>query len=210
MPFNHNDHYHPLLLRQVPTGCRRALDVGCGTGRFARRLAARGVEVDALDPAREVIEAARSAPPAPGSGTVRFEQVDITRAELPARHYDFISCLASLHHVPFDTVTKLRAALAPGGVLAVLGCYREEWPMDAPFSLLAVPVNAVMRLATAATERVTGQPKSPQETVVAPVARPSTTLREIRDSASRLLPGSTVRRLLFWRYLLVFREAATR
>ncbi|NDZ99780.1 methyltransferase domain-containing protein, partial [Streptomyces sp. SID10116] len=50
MPFDHNDHYHPLLLRNLPPGGRTALDVGCGTGRFARRLAARGYEVDALDP----------------------------------------------------------------------------------------------------------------------------------------------------------------
>jgi len=49
MPFNHNDHYHRLLLRQLPPGCRRALDVGCGTGRFARRLAQRGIQVDAID-----------------------------------------------------------------------------------------------------------------------------------------------------------------
>lgn len=34
------------------------------------------------------------------------------------------------------------------------------------------------------------------------------TLRRVREEASRLLPGCTVRRLLFWRYLLVFRRAA--
>lgn len=39
MPFDHNDHYLRLLLRQVPRNCGAALDVGCGTGRFARRLA---------------------------------------------------------------------------------------------------------------------------------------------------------------------------
>ncbi|MGW6404449.1 class I SAM-dependent methyltransferase [Streptomyces sp. NPDC055134] len=58
MPFDHNDHYHRLLLRQLPKEGReesrgegrRALDIGCGTGRFARRLAGRGYEVDALDP----------------------------------------------------------------------------------------------------------------------------------------------------------------
>ncbi len=61
MPFDHNDHYHPLLLRHLPPHGRTALDVGCGTGRFARRLAARGYEVDALDPSQEVIAAAEAA-----------------------------------------------------------------------------------------------------------------------------------------------------
>jgi hypothetical protein len=32
------------------------------------------------------------------------------------------------------------------------------------------------------------------------------TLGQVREEAARLLPGCTVRRLLFWRYLLVFRR----
>jgi hypothetical protein len=30
--WNHNNHYHDLLLKAVPYGCQRALDVGCGLG----------------------------------------------------------------------------------------------------------------------------------------------------------------------------------
>ncbi|MFJ7624921.1 class I SAM-dependent methyltransferase [Streptomyces sp. NPDC097595] len=60
MPFDHNDHYHRLLLRQVPRDCGAALDVGCGTGRFARRLARLGMTVDAVDPSEEAIAEARA------------------------------------------------------------------------------------------------------------------------------------------------------
>jgi hypothetical protein len=98
--------------------------------------------------------------------------------------------------VPFDTVTRLRAALKPGGVLAVLGCYREDFPRDLPSSLVAVGVNAVARL----THLGRGERMS------APVATPSSTLVEIRADAARLLPGRSVRKLLFWRYLLVFKH----
>jgi 2-polyprenyl-3-methyl-5-hydroxy-6-metoxy-1,4-benzoquinol methylase len=63
--------YHRLLLRQLPPGCRTALDVGCGTGRFAGRLAQRGLEVDAVDRSAEVLAAARGAP-APPAGRVRY------------------------------------------------------------------------------------------------------------------------------------------
>ncbi|WP_327587610.1 class I SAM-dependent methyltransferase [Nonomuraea sp. NBC_00507] len=196
MPFNHNDHYHRTLLRRVPKGCRTALDVGCGTGRFARRLASLGIQVDAVDPAAEVIEAAE----AEGGGP-RFHHADITEMELPEGRYDYISCLASIHHVPFGTVAKLRDALAPGGVLAILGCYPERSAVDYAWSLAAIPVNAATRLAVAAAG-----PRGRAEGTRAPVMRPEMSLEEIRKEAATLLPGATIRRLLFWRYLLVYRE----
>ncbi|AHI00726.1 class I SAM-dependent methyltransferase [Kutzneria viridogrisea] len=187
MAFNHNDHYHRTVLRRLPARSGTALDVGCGTGRFARRLAAHGYIVEAVDPAFESI------PDTPG---VRFRQGDITRMDLPRAHYDAITCLASLHHVPFDTVTRLRDALAPGGVLAVLGCYRPGSPRDWAISHAAVPVNAVVRLALS---------WRPERGERAPVRQPEMTYDEVRARSAELLPGSTLRHLLFWRYLLVWR-----
>jgi 2-polyprenyl-3-methyl-5-hydroxy-6-metoxy-1,4-benzoquinol methylase len=191
--FNHNDHYHRLMLRQVPKGAARALDVGCGTGTFARRLASRGITVDGLDADQRMVEIATGAR-TPGA---TFRQADVTTAEIPNTYYDFISCLASIHHVPFDTVTRLRAALKPGGRLAILGCFRENFPADLPVSLLAVGANAIARVAYLGR----GEPMS------APVATPTSTLAEVRAEAGRLLPGHTVRRLLLWRYLLVFHQS---
>ncbi|MFE7131574.1 class I SAM-dependent methyltransferase [Streptomyces sp. NPDC057638] len=206
MPFDHNDHYHRLLIRQVPPGCAVALDVGCGTGRFARRLAALGVEVDAIDPSPEVIAEAQARSERSGGGrNLRFRRADITGTELPRGHYDFISCLASIHHMPFGTVAALRDALAPGGVLAILGCYPERTAVDWAWSATAVPANAVARLAVAAADGVRPARRSDRAPVRAPVARPTLALADIRREAATLLPGCEVRRLLFWRYLLVFR-----
>ncbi|MES9511022.1 class I SAM-dependent methyltransferase [Streptomyces sp. NPDC000609] len=208
MPFDHNDHYHRLLLRQVPRNCATALDVGCGTGQFARRLAHLGIEVDAIDPSEEAIAEARAL-----SGRTtddrnpRFQQADVTEVELPKAHYDFISCLASIHHMPFDTVAALRDALAPGGILVILGCYPEKTRLDWAWSLAAVPINAAARPAVAVKDRL--RPASAatrREGAKAPVRRPAIPLAEIRREAAVLLPGYNIRRLLFWRYLLVFRN----
>ncbi|GAA3615642.1 class I SAM-dependent methyltransferase [Streptomyces chitinivorans] len=209
MPFDHNDHYHRLLLRQIPPGCRTALDVGCGTGRFARLLAGRGIGVHGIDASAEMIGAARAASAGlPPQYRPDFRHMDATRTELPPGRYDFVSCLAALHHMPFGTVAALRDALAPGGVLAVLGCYREASPADRAWSLAAVPVNAAARIAVAAREaaRPRGGRDPGPPSAGAPVRRPEATLEEIRREAAALLPGATLRRLLFWRYLLVFRK----
>ncbi|MEV5608229.1 class I SAM-dependent methyltransferase [Streptomyces sp. NPDC052225] len=192
MAFDHNDHYHRLLLRHLPAHGRTALDVGCGTGRFARRLVARGYRVDALDPDPATLAAAEAM-----GGGPRYRLADASRADLPAAHYDVISCLASLHHMPFTTLTRLRAALAPGGRLLVLGCHAGVTAWD----VAAVPANAVARLAVYGAERARGLPAAPPR---APVREPRMTLPEVREQAARLLPGSEVRQLLYWRYLLTY------
>lgn len=194
MPFDHNDHYHRLLLRKLPRHGRTALDVGCGTGRFARRLAARGYEVDAVDPSAEVIAAAERI-----GGGPRFRRTDAASAVLPKGHYDVITCLASLHHMPFRTVTRLRDALAPGGVLLVLGCYAGHTWWD----VAAVPADAVARAGVSAGERLRGSPGP--AAIRPPVRPPQMSLAAVRAEADRLLPGSRVRQLLYWRYLLTYR-----
>src|SRR5262245_66552344 len=58
-PWNHNIHYHPLILGAVPAGCQRGLDVGCGEGRLARELRQVVPNVLAIDCDGPVIDRAR-------------------------------------------------------------------------------------------------------------------------------------------------------
>jgi hypothetical protein len=41
--WNHNVRYQPVILRAVPPGCGAALEVGCGDGLLASRLAGRAI-----------------------------------------------------------------------------------------------------------------------------------------------------------------------
>jgi len=58
--WDHNSELHEFLLAQLPARCEAALEVGCGTGAFSRRLAARAPSSADRRDAREA--AHRAAP----------------------------------------------------------------------------------------------------------------------------------------------------
>lgn len=63
--WNHNSHYHSYLLCQIPKRVYRTLDVGCGLGLFAWKLAERSEIVDAMDVNSAVLAEASILNPAP-------------------------------------------------------------------------------------------------------------------------------------------------
>ncbi|GLZ40111.1 class I SAM-dependent methyltransferase [Actinokineospora sp. NBRC 105648] len=198
--FNHNDFYHRHLLRQVPPDCGRALDIGCGTGGFARLLARRARSVEAIDRDPEVVRAAEAL--SGGVANLNFTSADLAEYQVDDGAYDFISCLASLHHMPFvETVTRLRAALAPGGVLAVLGCHRPATAADYLPDVVAIPTNLLANAAVRLRSRIGGDTGLVDS---APVAAPTMTIAEIRAAAARVLPGAVIRRRLYWRHTLLY------
>jgi hypothetical protein len=91
--WNHNVHYQPVILAAVPADCGRALDVGCGDGLLAARLADRCTEV-----------------------------TDFLTYPLPEASFDFVCANTSLHHMDFEqALTTMTRLLRPGGRLAVIG-----------------------------------------------------------------------------------------
>ncbi|MFC3998365.1 class I SAM-dependent methyltransferase [Nocardiopsis sediminis] len=206
--WNHNSHYHDHLLRHVPPGCGRALDVGCGSGRFARRLAGRAAAVDAIDADEGMIRRAEAT--TPRRLNIRYTRTALDDAGIEPGAYDFISAIASIHHMPFAPALRtLAAGLAPGGVLAVVGLYREETPADLAVAAAALPpqvaIGAGMRVARALTG--VADPSVPDLSAM-PMRDPEIGLREIRTAAADTLPGARVRRLLFYRYSLTYTRPA--
>ena len=53
--WDHNAWYQARLLRALPAHLDQVLDVGCGAGSFAARLAARARHVDAIDKAPHLV-----------------------------------------------------------------------------------------------------------------------------------------------------------
>jgi SAM-dependent methyltransferase len=103
---------------------RRVLEIGCGTGEDARRLALRGVDVLATDPSPAMLRvAAEKAAKAGCAKRIEFRCMPMERlgAELAGERFDgvwsnfgAINCVPNLDAV----VAELAALLAPGAPLA--------------------------------------------------------------------------------------------
>jgi ubiquinone/menaquinone biosynthesis C-methylase UbiE len=111
---DHDQVFYEAIIGKQPM---RVLDLGCGTGLFARRLARRGHRVTGLDPAAGMVEWARAQ-----DGAERIDWHVGTVGDLPqAAGFDVVvmtghafQCLATEDAVR-STMAAVRVRLAPGG-----------------------------------------------------------------------------------------------
>ena len=115
-------------LDRLPTG--RALDVACGTGRNALRLAEAGYRVDAVDISRAAIEKARIEGERRGI-TVAWQVVDLDDARLEAAAYDVITVI---RYVNRKLWPRLIGALFPNGWLLIEHHLRTTADVGGPSS----------------------------------------------------------------------------
>ena len=188
--WNHNLHYQPVILNAVPPGCQTALDVGCGDGLLAARLAERCAQVTGIDRDPPMIAAARAQH---AGARITFLEADFLTHPFPVDSFDFVCANTSLHHMDF-TAALARAAdlLRPGGWLAVIGLAADKSLADLLASAPGVPVNLLYRA-------IYGWGESG-----APIMFPDHSWRDVRVAATQTLPGVRYRRHLLWRYSLLW------
>ena len=108
------------------SGGDHVLEVGCGSGQLTRSLAARGLQVTALDPGENLIALARRN--LAGAGVVEFVTARFEDALLPREEFRAVFSASAFHWID-PKVSWQRAAdvLVPGGTLALIQyCGLEE------------------------------------------------------------------------------------
>jgi len=191
--WNHNVHYQPVILNAVPEGCGQALDVGCGDGLLARRLAGRCAEVTGIDPDPRMIALARSR----ANARSTFIEADFLTHPFPAASFDFVCANTSLHHMDFAAaLTAMARVLKPGGRLAVIGLAADKSLADRLAGAPGLPADLFYRAIYRRGESG------------APILDPQMTWREVRAAAAHALPGVRYRRHLLWRYSLLWTKPA--
>jgi SAM-dependent methyltransferase len=174
----------------VPRGAGDLLDVGCGDGLLACSLAGPGRRVLGIDPHAGSIERAR----ARGRGVpgLAFEQAGLLDRVPAPESLDFVSFVASLHHMDQDAaLVAAREALRPGGRLVVVGLSRNATRRELLVSGACAPL---VWFADQRPDR--------SEPAGMPVREPDLGWAETRALAREVLPGARWRRHLYYRYVL--------
>lgn len=190
--WNHNIHYHRLLIEGVPRG-GRILDVGCGEGMLTRELAARASAVVGLDVDAASIDLARATTSA---ANVEYVCADLMHHPFELGSFDAVVSVAVLHHLGTEAgLLRMRDLVRPGGMLGAIGLASNEWPRDIPWAVAGAVGSRWLQLSRRYWEH--SAPK---------VWDSPDSFRAVRHLAQRCLPGAHFRRLLLWRFAIMWRK----
>jgi len=123
---------HRLIVQAVdPPAEARILDVGCGTGQLAARLAQRvqSGSVLGVDPAEEMIRVARRQH---RRKCLRFAVGSSDAIPADADAFDVVVSTISFHHWarPVESLREIARVLRPGGRLLILDLCRDNLLLD--------------------------------------------------------------------------------
>jgi len=200
---DHNNHYHNFLLKHIPTTGAQALDIGCGTGMFSRRLAQHFAHVFAIDlsPGMLEITQERSA----CFPNIDYQLADAMTCDLPAGQYDCIASIATLHHLPLKTIlARIKNALKVGGVLLILDLFKAQSAADFLAAALGNPLNLILMLVKKGRLREPPAVRAAWEEHGRSDVYP--TLSQVRETCANVLPGSRITRHLLWRYSIIWKK----
>jgi len=205
-PWSHNDHFHAWILRNLPARRGVAVDIGCGKGVLAGKLATQFAHVTGID--RNAGMAAAATARLRGSPQVSIQRCDFADfgPTVGDDGADLITMVAVLHHLDLDeALTRIPRLVAPGGRLLVVGLARPDSLADLAFDVVSAAANPVIGMIK--HPRAVRPPERAVETQpVVPMMDPTTTFAEVTNAARTHLPGSTVRRRLFFRYTLLWEK----
>ena len=121
---------HDALLADLATSpARRVLDIGCGTGVFARRVAEAlpKCNVAGLDISEGMIQVANEK--VTDDERMSFTVGDSEKLPFEDGSFDVITCSNSVHHYPKPDVVlgEFRRVLAPGGRAMIVDGMVNHW-----------------------------------------------------------------------------------
>lgn len=160
--------YVPSVRLAHAAGAIRYLDFGSGVGSQGLLFAKHGMETTLADIAPQMLDLCRWRFKRHG---VAATFIDLNVESLPRDHYDFITAMEVLEHVPnpFETIRSLVTALRYGGMLYFSAPFRED--SLRPMHVVTQP-SALWAIRSLGLERVPARIPDPTFHVYRRVKRP--------------------------------------
>jgi ubiquinone/menaquinone biosynthesis C-methylase UbiE len=193
------------VLRDVPRGSK-VLDIGCGVGRFTRKVAERAREVVGIDLSESDIERARTLTT---NRNVRFEVMNGESLTFPSETFDVVVARWVYHHLRQKLVHKqIARVLKKGGRLVVVDIVSEFF---APHNKALIFLTALVRNGLVETAKTLRRMayifrKERRAHIAEDVKRLSrshtATIKDARRTYQAFYPGARVRRMMCATYVL--------
>jgi 2-polyprenyl-3-methyl-5-hydroxy-6-metoxy-1,4-benzoquinol methylase len=197
------DRYDKFLAGLVPSDARELLEVGCGLGQLAARLAAPGRSVKGIDLSPEMI--ARAKKLEDGSGGLQFLCGNFLEMEFPNGTFDCMISSAVLHHMPTElAVERMIKLIRPGGLLVVHDLRSAAGVLNRTSLAVAGVVNCLERLVRSG--RLFQAPALREAWEKHGAGETYLSMTQVRALASDLQPSATVHRHWFWMYTIVWHK----
>lgn len=128
---------HDLILGEIETArSNRILDIGCGTGVFAFRMAADfpSSKIFCMDLSTEMVGKAKKkldscSHLANTMGTVKIKIADSEHLPYASHSFDYITCSNSFHHYPRQesVAREMCRVLKPGGKALIVDGFKDNF-----------------------------------------------------------------------------------
>ena len=198
-----SDRYEKFLARQIPSRAETILDVGCGMGRLAAKLAAPNRTIMGVDLSLEMISQASTLEDA--AGQLVFRCGNFLDMEFPPGGFDCVISSASLHHMPTEkAIQQMLKLLRPRGTLVIHDLRSSSGALDRACLAAAGAVNCIERFIRSG--QLFPEPALREAWARHGARETYLTMDEVHLLANHLLPSAKVYRHWFWMYTIVWRE----
>jgi SAM-dependent methyltransferase len=116
------ENYTELLFSHIPEGTQSILDVGCGSGKTAQQLIAKGYKVDCVSPGQILTNYAKNMlGDTAGFFQCKFEDV------ITDKKYDLVMFSESFQYIPMDkSIPGAIKLLNPGGFIMISDFFKTD------------------------------------------------------------------------------------
>jgi len=196
-----NNRYYSFLVSLVPAEAAKVLDIGCGLGELTSRLVIANREVTGIDLSPEMIMRARKK--LTDNKALSFLCGNFLEQDFGSDQFDCVISAATLHHMQQDVaIARMVDLLRPGGRLVINDIRSDVGLLDHARTYFVLGQEGVGRLLR------TGRLRTPRAVREAWTRHCATekylTLGEVKEMASRLLPGAKIYYHWLWQYTIIW------